>query len=191
MSTKNTLDKARSLLAGSVEQFAQACRVLQWLVQEGRYTTTDMEGPMRLSKKLLDQYIDVGTGRVKPELVYYQAEHPGFRKMQRLPRAVQDDLWGQQVEVAVRRNGRYQGEKIGVEFLTAEQANLVFSQQQVRTYAQQVQHLNTQARKDMDVKLSFAYAVTDTGVVLQTPRTYTESELKQLLKLCRKARSLS
>ncbi len=182
------ISEIKKLLKGSVTEFKTACdHIAQTVVENQSKSALDLETDLKLNKRLIDQYLRVGTGRSKPELVFYRC--PGHTGLERCSLARQEELYGKEVEVAVRESHGWSRRPIKVSALSGAQANLVFVKGRIRTYEEQIEHTNRLSADRVRSDLDKAYTVVSNGIILHhtTSQLYTESDLKQLLQLLKGA----
>ncbi len=180
----------KKLLKGTIAQFQTACEHIARTAEEEKSkskSVLDLETDLELNKHLIDQYLRVGTGRSKTEIAFYRC--PGHTGLERCSRALQEELYGKEVEVAVRESHGWRRSLIKVSALSGAQARLVFTKGRVRTYEEQIEHANKLSADRVRVTLDKAYTVVSNGIILHhtTSQLYTESDLKQLLLLLKAA----
>lgn len=183
--TNTFIVKIQNLLNKSVQAHFQACQLIAEYCQKNSTNNLDVETALRLNNNLVYEYIEVGTGRIKPELSFYRC--CGHDKLKKMSRAKQEALYGKTVPVAVRKNHDWYVEDVAISALSCKQANLVFTAGYQRSVEEQIAHAEALAQRKTQTTIDASYTVVSEGIILHHAgsRLYTKAELKALLKLCK------
>jgi hypothetical protein len=192
------LKRISNLLNGSVEEFTKACEEIVKVVQHLKIPTYELASKLKLPNWgrnqvdgggwYIDRCIEVGTGALKPELLFYRCY--GHNKLRKFSRADQERLYNTTVKLAVFEEGEWVVVDAYIQNLTKYEANQVFDGVYIRDVSEQIEYHEQKDRKKMAKAKSFSYTVLAGGRLVinqgSRNRTYTIAELEKLLAAAKK-----
>lgn len=178
-----TIEEIKASLNVSCEAFHESCKKMAQYCQDMGTHIFELEKGLQMNLNTVKLWVKVGTGEVKPELAFYVC--PGNRKLRAFSRAQQEELYGKEVEVAVRESHDWVRKTKKITALTGKEADQVFTQAYVRSYEEQVTYLEDLMKRKTQSRLGFSYTLTPNGIVLHHTgkKRYTLKELKEMVRL--------
>jgi hypothetical protein len=145
----------------------------------------DPQWPEKVVEQFGDINVDViyaferiGRGVLNPKLLLNDS--PGCRKLRRLPKHYQDRFLSEPVNLLIKQDGNWETLKIDVRNLEPAQANQVFTNDGVRSEAQQRAWLEERATRE-SVQIDEAYRIAGKNLVVMSPCQFTRKQLTRLL----------